>query len=150
MQEFARKDAVAQALPPPVVVPVVPVVHSQAPSGHLAKPYARGRSMDLLYVFNRHFFDNEYMHFGYWESGLEVKYLHLKQAQIRYVEEFFKLIPDDAGAILDVGCGSGEMASQLIKQGRQVDCVCPPSVLSHFAKEKLAGRARNPGSRIWT
>jgi len=97
--------------------------------------------MDLLYVFNRYFFENEYMHFGYWEDGLDVKYLNLKQAQERYVQEIFRLLPEDVESILDVGCGSGEMASQLIKKGYRVDCVCPPTVLSRFASEKLQDRA---------
>ena len=70
-----------------------------------------------------------------------MNFLNLKQAQTRYVEEIFKMIPADVETILDVGCGSGEIASQLIERGYKVDCVCPPSVLSHFAKEKLAGRA---------
>ena len=106
------------------------------------KPFVRGRSMDLLYVFNKHFFENEHMHFGYWEPGLELKYLNLKQAQCRYVDEFFRLIPADVQTILDVGCGSGEMAKELIGRGYRVDCVCPPTVVGHFAKEKLDGKAR--------
>ena len=106
------------------------------------QPYTRGRSMDLLYVFNRYFFENEYMHFGYWEDGLDVKYLNLKQAQERYVQEIFRLLPADIKTILDVGCGSGEMASQLIARGYSVDCVCPPTVLSHYAKQKLQDRAQ--------
>ncbi len=97
--------------------------------------------MDLLYVFNRYFFENEYMHFGYWEHGLELKYANLKTAQQRYVEEFQKLIPADVHSMLDVGCGSGEMASQFLDKGYKVDCVCPPTILSHYASEKLAGRA---------
>ncbi len=104
-------------------------------------PYTRGRSMDLLYVFNRYFFENEYMHFGYWEDGLELKYLNLKRAQERYVEELFKLLPEDVETILDVGCGSGEMASQLIDRGSRVDCVCPPTILSRYATDKLGDRA---------
>lgn len=98
--------------------------------------------MDLLYVFNRYFFENEYMHFGYWEDGLEVKYLNLKRAQERYVEEIFKLLPEDVESVLDVGCGSGEMASQLIAKGYRVDCVCPPTIMSQYAREKLGDRAR--------
>lgn len=97
--------------------------------------------MDLLYVFNRYFFENEYMHFGYWEDGLEVKYGNLKSAQERYVEEIFKLLPADVETVLDVGCGSGEMASQLVARGLRVDCVCPPTVLSHYAKQKLRDKA---------
>ena len=58
-------------------------------------PYTRGRSLDLLYVFLRYFFETEYLHFGYWRSDVELKFANLKQAQEAYIEELFKLIPED-------------------------------------------------------
>ncbi len=103
------------------------------------KPYTRGRSLDLLFVFLRYFFDTEYLHFGYWRPGLELKFANLKQAQYDYIDELFKLIPSDAQSILDVGCGSGEMALQLLKRNYQVDAVCPPSIMSENAAKKLSG-----------
>jgi SAM-dependent methyltransferase len=102
-------------------------------------PYTRGRSLDLLYVFLRYFFETEYLHFGYWRSDVELKFANLKQAQEAYIEELFKLIPEDVESILDVGCGSGEMASQLLKLNYQVDAVCPPSIMSENADKKLTG-----------
>lgn len=107
----------------------------------MAKPYVRGRSMDLLYVFLRYFFETEYLHFGYWDEGVALKFANLKKAQRRYVDEVFKLIPDDVESILDVGCGSGAMAAELLEAGYRVDCVCPPSLLSAEAKKKLATKA---------
>jgi SAM-dependent methyltransferase len=101
--------------------------------------YTRGRSLDLLYVFLRYFFETEYLHFGYWRPDLELNFANLKQAQSVYIDELFKLIPDDVQSILDVGCGSGEMASQLLKLGYQVDAVCPPSIMSENAGKKLTG-----------
>lgn len=101
--------------------------------------YERGRSLDLLFVFLRYFFETEYLHFGYWRDGLELKFANLKQAQYAYIDELFKLIPDDVQSILDVGCGSGEMASQLLKNNYQVDAVCPPSIMSEHANKKLTG-----------
>jgi SAM-dependent methyltransferase len=101
--------------------------------------YTRGRSLDLLFVFLRYFFETEYLHFGYWRSGVELKFANLKQAQYAYIEELFKLIPADVKSILDVGCGSGEMASQLLKLNYQVDAVCPPSIMSENAAKKLGG-----------
>ncbi|NKB37454.1 MAG: methyltransferase domain-containing protein [Gammaproteobacteria bacterium] len=104
--------------------------------------YTRGRSLDLLYVFLRYFFETEYLHFGYWKPGVKLKFANLKQAQEAYIEELFKLIPDDVESILDVGCGSGEMATQLLKKNFKVDAVCPPSIMSENASLKLGDKAR--------
>jgi SAM-dependent methyltransferase len=103
--------------------------------------YTRGRSLDLLYVFLRYFFETEYLHFGYWRPELDLKFANLKQAQNAYIEELFKLIPEDVQSILDVGCGSGEMASQLLKLNYRVDAVCPPSIMSENAGKKLTGES---------
>jgi len=103
--------------------------------------YTRGRSLDLLFVFLRYFFETEYLHFGYWKPGVELKFSNLKQAQTAYIEELFKLIPTDVKSILDVGCGSGEMASELLKLDYQVDAVCPPSIMSENAARKLGSKA---------
>lgn len=103
--------------------------------------YTRGRSLDILYVFLRYFFETEFLHFGYWRPGVELKFANLKQAQNAYIDELFKLIPDDVQSILDVGCGSGEMASQLLKKNYKVDAVCPPSIMSENAAKKLGSNS---------
>ena len=103
--------------------------------------YTRGRSLDLLFVFLRYFFETEYLHFGYWRPGVELKFANLKQAQDAYIEELFKLIPADVTSILDVGCGSGEMTSRLLRLGYRVDAVCPPSIMSENAALKLGSDA---------
>ena len=93
--------------------------------------------MDLLYIFLRYFFETEYLHFGYWEKDIDLKFSNIKQAQSRYADELFKLIPDDVKTLLDVGCGSGEMAKNIACKGYKVDVVCPPSILSSYAREKI-------------
>lgn len=102
--------------------------------------YTRGRSLDLLFVFLRYFFETEYLHFGYWRPGMALKFANLREAQYNYIEELFRLIPGDVRSILDVGCGSGEMASTLLEKGYEVDAVCPPSIMSENAANKLKGR----------
>jgi len=97
--------------------------------------------MDFLYIFLRYFFETEYLHFGYWEKGLDLKFANIKKAQQRYVDELFKLIPDDVTTMLDVGCGSGEMVKELTNKGYKLDAVCPPSILSSYAKEKISGES---------
>ena len=103
--------------------------------------YSRGRSLDLVYVFLRYFFETEYLHFGYWKPEQELKFSNLKEAQHNYIEELFGLIPEDVNSILDVGCGSGEMSKQLVQMGYEVEALCPPSIMSENAGRKLDGRA---------
>lgn len=95
--------------------------------------------MDLAYIFLRYFFETEYLHFGWWD-GLEPKCANLKKAQELYVENLIRMIPTDVRSILEVGCGSGEMAKKLLDAGYQIDVVSPPSVMTSYAQEKLKGR----------
>lgn len=97
--------------------------------------------MDFAHIFLRYFFESEYMHFGYWTAGEEIKFLNLKKAQERYAAKLMQMIPFDVKSILDVGCGSGEMARQLLMKNFEVDVVAPPSIMSASAKEKLRDNA---------
>lgn len=104
--------------------------------------YKKGRSMDLAYIFMRYFFETEYMHFGYWEEGVVPKPLNLKRAQELYAEKLLAMIPEGVESILEVGCGSGEMAKRLLDMGYKVEIVSPPNVMTDFAQEKLGDRAK--------
>ncbi len=92
--------------------------------------------MDLAHIFLRYFFETEYLHFGYWDR-LEPKFSNLKTAQITYADNLQKMIPAGVRTILEVGCGSGEMAKKLLAAGYQIDVVSPPSVMTSLAQEKL-------------
>lgn len=105
----------------------------------MKRPYKKGRSMDLAYIFLRYFFETEYLHFGYWD-GLEPKFANLKKAQELYVENLSRMIPSHVHSILEVGCGSGEMAKRLLDAGYHIDVVSPPSIMTSYAQEKLKGR----------
>lgn len=127
-----------------MVCPFSPRQHANWRHGSLSKQtekYSRGRSLDLVYVFLRYFFETEYLHFGYWKSDMALKFANLKEAQHNYIEELFKLIPGDVKTILDVGCGSGEMSKQLVEMGYEVEALCPPSIMSENAGRKLEGKA---------
>lgn len=105
----------------------------------MKRSYKKGRSMDLAYIFLRYFFETEYLHFGWWD-GLQPKFANLKKAQELYVENLIRMIPFDVRSILEVGCGSGEMAKKLLDAGYQIDVVSPPSIMTSYAQEKLKGR----------
>jgi SAM-dependent methyltransferase len=97
--------------------------------------------MDFAHIFLRYFFESEYMHFGYWIAGEEIKFLNLKRAQERYAVKLMQMIPEEVKSVLDIGCGSGEMAQQLLRQNFAVDVVSPPCVMAMYAKEKLCNNA---------
>jgi SAM-dependent methyltransferase len=82
------------------------------------------------------------LHYGYWTDDLELIPQNLPQAQARYTEELLKEIPAGVRSILDVGCGAGNTARQLLERGLHVDCVSPNAYLTAEARKVLGGRAR--------
>lgn len=81
------------------------------------------------------------MHYGYWPDTLAVRAPNLRQAQQLYTDLLLSHIPPGVSRILDVGCGSGKVAEQLLDKGYSVACVSPPSRLTTRAAERLSGRA---------
>jgi SAM-dependent methyltransferase len=92
----------------------------------------------LIYKF---FLKSEYIHYGYFKDGLEADVANLKKAQENYTELLFSHIPEGTQSILDVGCGSGKTAQQLIAKGYKVDCVSPGQILTNYAKNMLGDTA---------
>lgn len=85
-----------------------------------------------LNVF-KFFLKSEYLHYGYFE-GLEIDVANLRQAQENYAKMLFAHIPAGTKSILDVGCGSGKTAAQLLSMGYEVDCVSPGTILTKYAR----------------
>lgn len=81
------------------------------------------------------FLKTEYLHYGYFTDGLQADVTHLKKAQEHYAEFLFSHIPEGTKTILDVGCGSGKTAQQLLARGYIVDCVSPSAILSAYARQ---------------
>jgi SAM-dependent methyltransferase len=88
------------------------------------------------------FLKSEYLHYGYFKDGLEADVANLRQAQENYAELIFSHIPEGVVTILDVGCGSGKTAEQLLARGYTVDCVSPGQILTAYAKDMLGDRVR--------
>jgi 2-polyprenyl-3-methyl-5-hydroxy-6-metoxy-1,4-benzoquinol methylase len=98
--------------------------------------------LDIQINLFKFFFDSEYMHYGYWAPGLEVKAANFKQAQENYTQFMIQHIPKNIKTILDIGCGSGKVADELVSLGYQVTCVSPPSLLTEKAAARLAGKSQ--------
>jgi SAM-dependent methyltransferase len=78
------------------------------------------------------------LHYGLWGEDLEVCIQNLPQAQQAYSDYLIGHIPQGVSSILDVGCGAGGLASELIARGYQVQGVSPSPLLSEAA-QKQAG-----------
>jgi SAM-dependent methyltransferase len=96
--------------------------------------------LDIQANLFKFFFDSEYLHYGYWTPGLEVKATNFRQAQENYARLLMEHIPPGTRSILEIGCGTGKMAEDLIRQGYEVTCVSPPGPLTDRAIKRLNGK----------
>ncbi|MCX7941199.1 MAG: class I SAM-dependent methyltransferase [Endomicrobia bacterium] len=69
----------------------------------------------------------ESLHFGYWQHGQKLTLEEFKVAQKNYTNLLISKIPLEVKTILDVGCGTGEIAGELVERGFQVECISPDS-----------------------
>ncbi len=82
----------------------------------------------------------DHLHFGYWE-GLEINADNLAAAQSQYERKLAAYIPDGVRTILDVGCGTGALATHLLNSGYKVDCLAPDPELVKRTRERLGDGA---------
>ena len=76
------------------------------------------------------------LHYGLWGDDLEVRIQNLPEAQRRYSEFLLSHIPDGVERILDVGCGAGGVATELIARGYRVEGVSPRPLWSNAARNQ--------------
>jgi SAM-dependent methyltransferase len=67
----------------------------------------------------------ERLHYGLWQLQDELTLENLKAAQQRYEDLLTGSIPEDAKAVLDVGCGTGVMGAKLKSLGYEVEGLTP-------------------------
>ncbi len=95
------------------------------------KTVSREVSLEISAICGKHLLNLDHLHYGYWKN-IEPKLVNLAEAQTKYAEFLTSNIPAGVKTILDVGCGTGQMAKLLTEKGYEVDCVSP----SHFLAEK--------------
>lgn len=78
------------------------------------------------------------LHWGFWKKGEELNLEHLRKAQARFSHVLKEYIPKNAKTILDVGCGIGDNAQVLAKEGYALTCISPD--LNH---KKVFDRIKN-------
>jgi ubiquinone/menaquinone biosynthesis C-methylase UbiE len=104
------------------------------------KIISRELGLEVGSICGRYFLKLKHLHYGYWTDGLEVDISNLHLAQDEYVKFIISHIPEGVKSILDVGCGTGELAETLLNMGYEVDCVSPCPFLEKQASELLGDR----------
>jgi SAM-dependent methyltransferase len=90
-----------------------------------------------------HFFlGSRDLHYGLWQDDLEVCIQNLPEAQKRYSDFLISHIPDGVERILDVGCGAGGVATELLARGYSVEGVSPSPLLSDAARNQAGEQFR--------
>lgn len=97
--------------------------------------------LEIGLILFKYFLNSEYLHYGLFSDGLPTEVANLAKAQVNYAEFLKSKIPTEVKSILDVGCGSGKFAQELISCGYDIDCVSPGTILTEHARKKLNGNA---------
>lgn len=95
--------------------------------------------LDMGLAIGKFFLDSEDLHFGYWPNNETPSVKNFSWAQNNHSDLILNNIPKNTKTILDVGCGSGNLALKLLNAGYDVDGVIPSKYLAKAVKEKLNG-----------
>ena len=98
-------------------------------------------SRELGLILGQQLLGVEDLHYGLWDDDLALNFSNLPIAQQRYTDMIASVLPDPKGSeihILDVGCGTGHILSQLSAKGYAVDGVIPSRFLGSMVKERIA------------
>jgi MPBQ/MSBQ methyltransferase len=89
--------------------------------------------------------NSPYLHYGYWESiptsPDELTLAQFRTAQQSYADRLLSFIPANSKTILDVGCGIGGNAANLISQGFSVAGLTPDPVQQEQFLQRTLGQA---------
>jgi 2-polyprenyl-3-methyl-5-hydroxy-6-metoxy-1,4-benzoquinol methylase len=101
------------------------------------KTVSREIGLEIGSICGKYFLKLEHLHYGYWTKDLEADITNVHIAQENYANFLISHIPEDTKTILDVGCGTGQIAKKLTVMGYKVDCVSPSHFLAERARELL-------------
>lgn len=105
------------------------------------KGISRELGLEAGSICGKYFLKLEHLHYGYWTGDIEIDIANLHIAQDEYAKFVISHIPDGVKTILDVGCGTGQIAKKLLDMGYQVDCVSPCPFLKKQASELLGNKS---------
>jgi len=101
------------------------------------KNISRELGLEVGSLCGKYFLKLDHLHYGYWADGVEVDISNLHIAQDAYAQLVISHIPEGVESILDVGCGTGQIAKMLVDKGYLVDCVSPSPYLKKCAADLL-------------
>jgi len=97
-------------------------------------------SRELGLVLARQLLGVEDLHFGLWDTDLELRPGNLATAQQRYSDLLIGALPPPPARVLDIGCVTGHLLAQLVDRSYRVDGVIPAPSLAKVVRERLAER----------
>ena len=78
------------------------------------KEVSRDIGLEIGSICGKYFLKLDHLHYGYWTKDLEVDIMNVRIAQENYANFLISHIPESGKKILDVGCGTGQIAKKLI------------------------------------
>ena len=113
-----------------------------------SKPDISDLGVEVGSILGGYLFNSDYLHYGYWPDDLEVKASNVREAQRLYAQLIHTHIPGTVSKVLDVGCGVGKFAEELLDKGYEVDCVSPSAFLTGKTRDRLGDRVHIYESRF--
>jgi SAM-dependent methyltransferase len=99
-------------------------------------------SRELGLVLAQQLGNVEDLHYGLWDADLELTFGNLRVAQQRYSDLILSQLPPAPGEVrvLDVGCGTGHLISQMLDRGYLADGVIPAKDLGALVRKRIGER----------
>jgi SAM-dependent methyltransferase len=99
-------------------------------------------SRELGLVLAQQLGNVEDLHYGLWDSDLELCFSNLRVAQQRYSDMILAQLPSSTGnvRVLDVGCGTGHLICQMLDRGYLADGVIPARDLATLVRQRVGNR----------
>src|SRR5687767_759514 len=100
-------------------------------------------SRELGLVLAQQLGDVQDLHYGLWDPDLELSFSNLRTAQQRYSDLILSQLPATTHEVrvLDVGCGTGHLISQMLDRGYLADGVIPSPDLGALVRRRVGERA---------
>jgi SAM-dependent methyltransferase len=98
-------------------------------------------SRELGLVLTQQILGVDDLHYGLWDDDLELKMTNLGIAQQRYTDNLIAAMPSPQPGpvkVLDIGCGTGHVLSQLLSRGYQADGLVPAASLAKLVRMQQA------------
>ena len=100
-------------------------------------------SRELGLVLAQQLGDVQDLHYGLWDPDLPLSFANLRTAQQRYSDMILSQLPASTGdvRVLDVGCGTGNLISQMLDRGYLADGVIPAPDLGALVRQRVGVRS---------